>query len=218
MTIHESWNELFKTKQWGVSPGDAVILFMARHLYFMDRPNTKILDVGCGWGANLWYLAREGFATYGIEGSPVAIERCGEIMQKYAPNWRGEVVQGDICDMPYEEQQFDVVIDIASVTCLDHKDSKKAYDEIYRVLKPGGALLIQSFAPGSWKGAFAKNTYNRVSTEKQMRALLSKFEIVTFTPYNGSLYGHPLNQWWVIASKKKDDIDASGDNGEIKRR
>ncbi len=39
-----------------------------------DRKAIKILEVGCGPGANLWFMAREGFSVYGIDGSEHAIE------------------------------------------------------------------------------------------------------------------------------------------------
>lgn len=53
-----------------------MIRFIARNFYKVNnRESIKILEVGCGPGANLWYMNREGFTVYGIDGSETAIKK-----------------------------------------------------------------------------------------------------------------------------------------------
>lgn len=50
-------------------------------------------------------------------------------------------VKADICDLPFEENRFDVIF---SNHVLEHiEDDKKAMSELYRVLKPGGMGIFQ---------------------------------------------------------------------------
>ena len=43
-----------------------------------DRGKINVLEVGCGAGNNIWFFAREGFATHGIEGSATALAYAGD--------------------------------------------------------------------------------------------------------------------------------------------
>src|SRR3989338_994735 len=43
---------------------------------FASEINGRVLDLGCGSGANTWFLAKEGKETYGIDSSPTAIKLC----------------------------------------------------------------------------------------------------------------------------------------------
>lgn len=56
-----------------------------------DRATIKVLEVGCGPGANIWYLAREGFSVYAVEGSASAIEKAHNRLAAEVPHWQGEL-------------------------------------------------------------------------------------------------------------------------------
>jgi SAM-dependent methyltransferase len=50
-------------------------------------------------------------------------------------------IKADICDLPFKENQFDVIL---CNHVLEHiPDDKKAMEELYRVLKPGGWAILQ---------------------------------------------------------------------------
>jgi tRNA G46 methylase TrmB len=51
-------------QEWGKYPPEHVIRFVARNFYRVpDRKYVHLLEVGCGPGANVWFMAREGFAV-----------------------------------------------------------------------------------------------------------------------------------------------------------
>ena len=58
------WEKVFRENEWGKYPSESLIRFVARNFYKADdRFAVKILEVGCGTGANLWYMLREGFSA-----------------------------------------------------------------------------------------------------------------------------------------------------------
>jgi SAM-dependent methyltransferase len=98
----------------------------------LNNPNPRILDVGCGTGANLKMLAQYGSAE-GVDISPQAVDFCRE---------RGlnSVRLGAIEDLPYESGSFELVTALDVVEHLD--DDVAGLREMRRVLRPNGRLLL----------------------------------------------------------------------------
>ena len=97
-------------------------------------PSARILDIGTSTGTNLRMLRELGFHhVTGLDFSPDAIRFCEQ-------KGFGTVKQGDVCDMPFADQSFDLVL---ATDIIEHVDEdQKALAEIERVLRPGGSVLI----------------------------------------------------------------------------
>ena len=68
------WEDLFSTQDWGKYPPIELVKFIAKNFYSKeDKKDIRILELGSGTGANLWFCAREGFRVYGIDGSQVHV-------------------------------------------------------------------------------------------------------------------------------------------------
>jgi len=98
----------------------------------LGNSNPRILDVGCGTGANLKMLAEHGRAE-GVDISQQAVDFCHE---------RGleSVKLGAAEDLPYENDSFDLVTALDVVEHLD--DDVAGLREMRRVLRPDGRLLL----------------------------------------------------------------------------
>lgn len=94
--------------------------------------DLRILDVGCGTGANLKMLAEFGTAE-GVDLSQQALDFCHE---------RGldGVRYGEAESLPYPPNSFDLVTALDVLEHLD--DDSSGLNEIYRVLRPGGRALL----------------------------------------------------------------------------
>lgn len=147
------WEKVFSSQAWGKYPGEDLIRFVARNFYGVsDRKSVRILEVGCGPGANLWFLAREGFSFCGIDGSATAIEQAKSRLDAECPGWQahGELHIGDIGQLPFAGASFDAVIDNEAISCNPFESSKAIYQEMARVCKSGGKLFSRTFSRGSW--------------------------------------------------------------------
>lgn len=102
---------------------------------------TKILDVGCGFGGTSRHLARKfpDASVTGITLSPKQVQRGTELAREQStPNVEFRVM--DALAMEFEDNTFDLVWACESG---EHMPDKKKYvDEMTRVLKPGGTLVI----------------------------------------------------------------------------
>ncbi|MFC6648215.1 class I SAM-dependent methyltransferase [Paenibacillus rhizoplanae] len=151
MAWDQTWEHVFKTQEWGKYPSEDLIRFVARNFYEApSRNEIRILEVGCGTGANLWYVAREGFSVYGIDGSKTAVEKAKSRLNSEIPGWSGELLIGDIISLPYNDASFDAVIDNEAIATNSFENACEMYNEIYRVLKPKGKVYSRAFSEGSW--------------------------------------------------------------------
>lgn len=128
MSWDNIWEEVFNNQEWGKYPGEDLIVFVARNFYKTDRKNIKILEVGCGTGANLWYLSKEGFQAYGIDGSKTAIDKAKSYLS--AQGLEASLQVGDIIKLPYDDDYFDAVIDNECLYCNNTEVSKNEFTDI----------------------------------------------------------------------------------------
>lgn len=100
-------------------------------------PGEKILEIGSGNGI----LVRELIEAVGPGGRVVGLDASDAILdmaRHICPN--GEFVHGDAVNLPFDDGTFDAVV-AAQVLCfLDDVDC--AVTEMYRVLKPGGRVVV----------------------------------------------------------------------------
>lgn len=104
-----NWEKIFKAQEWGKYPSENLIQFVARNFYKKNRAEVKLLEVGCGTGANIWYMSREGFNVSGIDGSDTAIKIAQERMKN--ENLNARLIVGDIISLPFDNMEFDAIID-----------------------------------------------------------------------------------------------------------
>lgn len=139
------WEQVHSGREWGKYPAESLIRFIALNFYAKDRFKIRILEVGFGQGANLWYIAREGFQAYGIEGSESAVNKAKQRMKD--ENLTASLYPGDIVNLGiFEDNYFDAVIDVECIYCNSMINSRKIFSEIKRVLKPGGLFYSRTFS------------------------------------------------------------------------
>jgi SAM-dependent methyltransferase len=137
------WEKVFSTGAWGSYPSEDLIRFTAANFYARKRDEVRLLEVGCGPGANLWYLSREGFDVYGIDGSASAIRRASERLR--AEGLGASLITGDIMNLPYDDTFFDAVIDNECLYSNTARDTNIILKGIHRCLKEGGLLYSRTF-------------------------------------------------------------------------
>jgi SAM-dependent methyltransferase len=151
MSWDSKWEEVFRTRGWSRYPLEALVRFTARHYYrASNRRSVSFLELGCGEGNNLWFLAREGFAAHGIDGSPTAIRKAEQRLS--AEGLEAHVKVGDVVKLAdlYPNLRFDAVINAG---CLQHNTMqavKSILDQTRRLLKPGGRIFSTMIAAGSY--------------------------------------------------------------------
>jgi ubiquinone/menaquinone biosynthesis C-methylase UbiE len=108
------------------------------------RRDISILDCGCGTGNNLTMLRQYGRA-YGIDitfSGLAYARRHGERL----------VARASATCLPFETHQFDLVTSFDVLYAFDDDRERDALNEMYRVLRPGGQVLVNTAALKSLTG------------------------------------------------------------------
>ncbi|MBD2662892.1 methyltransferase type 11 [Richelia sinica FACHB-800] len=104
----------------------------------------NILDVGCGIGGSSLYLADKfGAKATGITLSPVQAKRATERAIAANLSHRSEFLVANALEMPFVDNSFDLVWSLESGEHMP--DKVKFLQECYRVLKPGGTLIMATW-------------------------------------------------------------------------
>jgi ubiquinone/menaquinone biosynthesis C-methylase UbiE len=164
----------------------ALVLKMAR-----PRPGERALDVGTGTGNYAGALAARGLEVTGIDPSGAML---AEARAKPQPvTW----LQGAAESLPCEDGSYDLVV---SVTALEFMaDPRLALGEMYRVLRPGGRMVVGTLnARGPWGELYARlgqdpaspYHYATLYTAERFEALLAalgdvRWSSAVFVPPSG---------------------------------
>jgi SAM-dependent methyltransferase len=126
-------------------PYDIVVNFVFRHAP-RERPRSdiRIMEVGCGAGNNLLFAAQEGFQVAGIDGSETAIQYARRRFDEHA--LAADLRVGDFVHLPFDDHCFDLAIDRGALVCVGRHAARRAIDEIWRVLRPGGRFLFNPYS------------------------------------------------------------------------
>jgi SAM-dependent methyltransferase len=139
MPENNIWNEIF-THDGRVfeEPHNAIPGFASR---VAMNDGKRILDLGCGSGRHIVYLAQRGFEVYGLDAAPQGLALTREWLEK-------EGLNAELCEQsmfapfPYPDAFFDGVFSIQVIHHGLAAQVQGAASELQRVLKPGGLLLV----------------------------------------------------------------------------
>jgi ubiquinone/menaquinone biosynthesis C-methylase UbiE len=101
-----------------------------------SRGGGAIADLGCGPGHVAGWLAEHGARAVGIDLSPAMVETA----RRTFPS--AEFRVGDFLDLPAADGEFAAAIAFYSIIHLERSELRQAFQEMRRVLAPGGAVLV----------------------------------------------------------------------------
>ncbi len=112
------------------------------------KPDSIALDVGCGGGkvVNLLAAQASNGKVYGVDHSLDMVKLSRKVNESIIQSGRAEIDHGSVSSLPYSDDMFDVVTAFETIEFWPNLGED--LQEIKRVLKPSGALLIVNRCPG----------------------------------------------------------------------
>ena len=148
-------------------------LLMLKHLEL--RAGLTVLDVGSGAGFPLLELAQRLGASstcYGLDPWTNANERARQKVKNYEVN-NVHIIDGSASGIPFESDTIDLTVSNLGIN--NFADPAAVFTECYRVLKPGGRLVLTTNRDGHWREFY--KVFEQTLRQLDMQGALEKLNI-----------------------------------------
>jgi len=219
LTIASVWNNIYlRNKQMSVWPWSDLISIVMRY----SKPTTddfKVLELGCGAGANIPFFVSMGVDYYSIEASDVIVSR----LHKNFPELANKIFAGDFTKtLPNEK--FDLIFDRGALANNKTDLIKECLEHCYERLKFSGKFIgvdwystkTSSYDQGEFEDEWVRTNFPtgpfvdvdrlHFTNKKHLYDLFSKFEIQHLehktVEYEFNI-DHPIVASWNFVAIKK---------------
>jgi SAM-dependent methyltransferase len=147
----------------------------------LSRPT--LLDCGCGTGANLRLLQEFG--------TPFGVDMTWRGLRFAHDRGVSRLARATVANLPFLAGTFDVTVSFDVLYCLEDDDERRAIAEMYRVLRPGGSLIVNVAALDMLKGDHSVlvsevRRYTRRRLADKLSAAGFRIDRITYT--NASIF------------------------------
>jgi SAM-dependent methyltransferase len=149
----ESFTEQIAQGAYNTAPVEALVrnvayYLRARHTAAAHR-QLKFLEMGCGAGPNLVWLAEKGINVSGVDIASNALALARKALLAAGHSERiGELVECSVIKTPFAAESFDGIIESCVFQHLDRPSRLQAFAEVRRLLKKGGLFVGNMLGDG----------------------------------------------------------------------
>jgi ubiquinone/menaquinone biosynthesis C-methylase UbiE len=142
----ESFAEAIARSAYNTAPVEALIRNVSYYLRDRhpdgDHSGLRFIEMGCGAGPNLVWLAEKGIRVSGVDISPTALDLArGLLSESGHSDLTEELVEASVSEVPLPDQSFDGILESCVFQHLAREDRERAFAEVGRLLKPGGLFV-----------------------------------------------------------------------------
>ena len=139
----EAWRATYESTSYEqlpwFEPGPSYQVKLAVETGFLPR-GAEVLDIGCGAGSNILYLAQQGFHSHGVDLSPGAVAAARARAE--GAHLTVDVREGDALALPYADGSFAALTDNGCFHTIPLRRRARYAEEVYRVLRPAGSFVL----------------------------------------------------------------------------
>ncbi|GEM_PF-5312041 len=211
-------------------PADWIVRF---HNIYMKKnvPDGRVLDYGCGSGNNSVFFMDKGYETWGTDVAASFKDQVRQNMTRYGHREdllrNFFVIPPDCSKLPFESGYFDLIVANQVLYYLSSAEQiNKVTDELYRCLKPGGAVFFTMMGPGNcYIKYFARQIHSAnvyevridepghrlygfnqfiyvVRDRDELKKLFGRFEPLDIGYFDQSIFDMKSNFHWIFVGRK----------------
>lgn len=206
------WNQILRRREYSPENQDEIVVNFAS--FVKGGKAKRILDLGCGAGRHVIYLAERGFEAFGADVSETGPKLTKKRLR--SRKLEAEIIKCDMKSIPFIDSCFEAVICVRAIYHQKQKQIQETISEIQRVLKKKGLLLVNFLSKRSHKYGrgikVEENTFMQESgpekgvlhhfvDENELRECLKDFKIVDLETKEKMTESYLRSYFNVIAEK-----------------
>lgn len=191
---------------------------------YFDSNNGRLLDYGCGFGANLIHLLERGYTIDAVDTSEYALQRITQKLGAYpqiASHANLHKMDANSERLPFAAETFDYIVCASVLSLLSSPDRVQVLlGEFKRILKPGGKLYLDINGPESEFAVFGTPTGHDIydfrgksgqaesrmiycpKTAEQFAELIKPFFIVDEVGFTAHRFFDYAEQEFIVCARK----------------
>lgn len=206
------WNRILQEKSYSLEEPDQLVMDFA---VFLRRKNKvgRVLDIGCGAGRHLIYMAKQGFEAHGIDISESGLNLAKRRLKRQ--NLEAQIIKCHMNFLPYIDYSFDAVICLHTIYHQKLKGMRETISEIHRILKKNGFIIINFLSKRTYKygkgekveedtfvdqEGTEKGVLHHFTDEEEIRNLFKDFYIIKMKLLEKEVEGKPSSRWILTAT------------------
>jgi 2-polyprenyl-3-methyl-5-hydroxy-6-metoxy-1,4-benzoquinol methylase len=152
-------------------PAPEVIRFIA------GKTPGNVIDVGCGTGTNLLYLAQQKWMVTGIDFAPLAIDKAKRKLENYPKTLLvANVTKLSELELP---GPYDLALDMGCLHSLSEIDRLSYIKGLEKWIKPNGVWMVYSFQPSKYSDV------KGITKEEMIEYFKNYFELINYEQGQG---------------------------------
>ena len=137
----------------------------------MEAPGKRVLDIGCGTGD--WSYQAALYGAKSVDGFDKE-EKMVELAKQITSQFNTVSIQlGDIMNMPYDDNTFDIALSVYVTCTLPKETLSKHFSELHRVLVPGGKALVLNLSNPIYQRINLIDGADEVAVQKKIDQILA---------------------------------------------
>ena len=192
MTFSLEWDRCYsENRHNSVWPFSDLVSYVMRHSNVKSK-KLRVLELGCGAGANVPFFLSLGCDYHGIEGSPIAVKR----LRSRFPSIKDRLAIGDFTEALPFSGKFDLIVDRSSLTHNTTDTIKRGLGLVTSMMRPRARYVgidwfstqhseylhgvgIDRFTKTGYKdGSFANVGKVHFSSKEHLRDLFRRFKFL----------------------------------------
>ena len=206
------WDQILPEKQYSFEEPDDFVADFAKSTLKENR--TEALDLACGAGRHVIYMAEHGFKVTGADVSGAGLQMTKERLRKRG--LRAILVKSSMNHLPYVDSCFDAVVCTRAIYHQKVTGIKETITEIRRVLREGGAILVDFLSERTYsygkgikteEGTFVetdgveRGVTHHFAGKEEIERLFHSFEILSIILHEADVDGELRSRWVIKAIK-----------------
>jgi ubiquinone/menaquinone biosynthesis C-methylase UbiE len=178
--LFDEWPEVYD--KWFTTPRGSLVKKYEAELILdllIPKPGEIILDAGCGTGVFTRDILSAGSTVIGLDISLPMLIRAGKKLKGFP----FQMVSADILNLPFQKAYFDKVVSITAFEFIEN--AKGAVDELFRVTKRGGCIVLATLNSLSLWASRRKAKAKKGHTIFEKAIFRSPDELLRLAPVKG---------------------------------